>query len=80
MGVEGTRVVIVEDEALLALEMQDMLRDAGCIVSGVAARIEPALELADHAEFDAALLDLNLAGDRIDIVARRIAALEAATA
>lgn len=74
MGVQGLRVIVVEDEALLALEMEDILSDAGYVVVGTAARLGPALELAEQADFDTALLDMNLAGERIDPVARAIAA------
>jgi CheY-like chemotaxis protein len=74
MQVEGLRVIFVEDEALLALDMQDMLEDAGCVIAGTAARIDEALALANTANFDVALLDMNLGGERIDPVARLIAA------
>lgn len=72
MGVRGARLILVEDEALLALDMQDMLEDMGCLVVGTAGRLQDALILAET-EFDLALLDMNLGGARIDPVARRIA-------
>jgi CheY-like chemotaxis protein len=65
---EGLRVLVVEDEALLSLALQDMLTDLGCIVAGQAARLEAALALAGTVECDAAILDLNLAGKRVDPV------------
>jgi DNA-binding response OmpR family regulator len=74
MGVEGTRVIIVEDEALLSLDMEDQVTEAGCIIAGTAARIDQAMHLAGTADFDVALLDMNLAGERIDPVARLISA------
>lgn len=72
MGVKGARLIIVEDEVLLALDLQDMLEDMGCLVVGTAGRLEEALVLAEI-EFDLALLDMNLGGARIDPVAQRIA-------
>lgn len=72
MAVGGLRVLIVEDEALLALDLEDILVDAGCKVVAVAARLEQALEVCASAEFDLALLDMNLAGERIDPVARLV--------
>ena len=36
MGVRGARLILVEDEALLALDLQDMLEDMGCLVVGTA--------------------------------------------
>lgn len=73
MGARGLRVIIIEDEALLALDMQDRVEDLGCVVVGTAARLNTAIELAGAAKFDIALLDMNLAGERIDPVARLIA-------
>lgn len=72
MRTGGLRVLIVEDEALLALDLEDILVDAGCTVVAIASRLEQALDAAAGAEFDLALLDMNLAGERIDPVARRI--------
>lgn len=66
MTVNGTsevrRVLIVEDEPLLALDLQDMLAELGCLVIGTATRIERALTLAEGSEFELAILDINLAG------------------
>ncbi len=73
MGVRGARLILVEDEALLALDMQDMLEEMGCLVVGMAGRLDDALVLAET-DFDLALLDMNLGGARIDPVAQRIAA------
>ena len=70
---EGVRVIIVEDEPLLLMEMEDMLADAGYVVAGTATRTTAALELAAAADFDVALLDMNLGGERVDAVAQRIA-------
>lgn len=74
MRVEGLHVIVVEDEVLLALDMQDMLEEVGCVVVGTAARLDQALSLANDAHFDVALLDMNLGGQRIDPVARVVAA------
>ncbi|MDX2159551.1 MAG: response regulator [Hyphomicrobiaceae bacterium] len=70
MGVQGLRVILVEDEALLLLEMQDMLEDLGCVIVGTAGRLPEATALANTADFDVALLDMNIQGQRIDPVAR----------
>lgn len=68
------RVIVVEDEALLILEMQDMLEELGCVVVGTAARLAAATDLATSADYDVAVLDMNLLGSRIDPVARIVAA------
>ena len=59
---EVRRVLIVEDEPLLALDLQDMLAELGYLVVGTATRIEKALTLAERSEFELAILDINLAG------------------
>ena len=56
------RILIVEDEMLVAMNIEDMLLDLGHEVAGLASRLEPALSLAREAAFDLAVLDVNLAG------------------
>lgn len=68
------RVLIVEDEALVAMLIEDMLTDLGHEVAGVAARVEQAQILARESEIDLAMLDLNLSGQRTDSVAHVLAA------
>jgi CheY-like chemotaxis protein len=61
---ERLRVLIVEDEMLVAMNIEDMLLALGHEVAGLASRLAPALALAGEAEIDAAVLDVNLAGER----------------
>jgi len=68
-ALEGVRVLVVEDEFLVATLIEDMLKSAGCVVSGPIPRVADALDAVDHETYDAAVLDVNLAGDRIDPVA-----------
>ena len=58
------RVLIVEDEMLVAMNIEDMLLDLGHEVAGLAGRLAPALALAGEAELDLAMLDVNLAGEQ----------------
>lgn len=59
----GRRVLLVEDEAMIALLLEDMLGDLGCEVVGPAYALAPAMALAaGEAPIDAAILDINLAG------------------
>jgi CheY-like chemotaxis protein len=74
MALGGTRVLVVEDEPMLSLALQDMLADLGCVVAGTAARLAPALRLARELDFDVAVLDINLGGERVDPVAEAVAA------
>src|SRR3954463_5672526 len=57
------RILVVEDEMLVAMKIEDMLLDLGHEVAGLASRLSGALSLAREASFDAAMLDVNLAGD-----------------
>lgn len=61
----GVRILIVEDETMIAMLLEGMLLELGCVVAGVAVSVATALEmvggLAVHA--DCALLDVNLGGE-----------------
>ena len=63
MAERRLRILIVEDEMLVAMNIEDMLLDLGHEVAGLASRLEPALSLAQEANFDGAMLDVNLAGE-----------------
>ena len=65
----GRRILVVEDEALVAAMVADMLEDLGAEVVGPAGTLQGGLDLAQDAEIDAAVLDVNLRGERIDPVA-----------
>jgi CheY-like chemotaxis protein len=65
----GLRVLVVEDEAVVALMIEGMLQDLGCTIAASAARLADALEIAATAEIDLALLDVNLAGQPVFPVA-----------
>lgn len=58
----GRRILLVEDEAVIAMLLEDMLIALGCEVVGVAARLDEALCLIRSESFDAAVLDVNLGG------------------
>lgn len=57
----GKRVLIVEDELLIALDMEDALITAGHEVVGLAADMHQAMELAETYRPDLAIMDVNLA-------------------
>ena len=57
----GRRVLLVEDETLVAFLFQDVLEEQGCVVIGPAASLREALELVETDPApDAAVMDLNL--------------------
>jgi CheY-like chemotaxis protein len=58
----GRRILVVEDELLVALLLHDMLGDLGCLVEGPAASVDQALSLIEAQVVDAAVLDVNLGG------------------
>lgn len=68
-GLKGLRLLIVEDEALVAMMIQDVICDAGAEVVGPAANIDMAMAALCSQAVDGAILDVNLSGQRIDPVA-----------
>lgn len=70
----GLRVLIVEDEPIVAMMLEDMLGDLGCELAGTASTIDEGLRLAEAGGIDIALLDVNLNGLRSDPIAEALAA------
>ena len=60
MPLHGKRVLLVEDEPIIAMSVEDMLADLGCAVVGPALSVAAAEELALKESVDAALLDINM--------------------
>jgi DNA-binding response OmpR family regulator len=56
------RILLVEDEAMIALHMEDLVADLGHEVAATAMRLGEALEMARGCDVDFAILDVNLAG------------------
>src|SRR5215203_4528922 len=55
-------ILVVEDEAVIAMLVEDMVLNFGSEVVGPAAKMDEALRLASHAALDAAILDVNVGG------------------
>jgi CheY-like chemotaxis protein len=70
------RVLIVEDETLISLFLQGVLRDLGHTVSGIAPSLRTALAVAAGAPSDLAIVDVGLAGDGGDGVDTAAALLD----
>ena len=73
------RIMIVEDEALVALMVEDLLKDFGCEISGSFGAVDDALAyLRDAAApppaLDGAVLDVNIGGTMVFPVAERLRA------
>lgn len=71
----SARVLLVEDEALTALAMEQVLLDAGLTVLGPVGRVEDALAMLRETIPDVAVLDVNLFGQTVFPVADRLQAL-----
>ena len=70
----GLRVLLVEDENLVALLLEDMLAELGHTVVGPVARLDKALETAQREAFDVAILDVNINGEDSYPIAEALAA------
>ncbi|RZJ17727.1 MAG: response regulator [Brevundimonas sp.] len=69
-GIEGRRVLIVEDESLVAMLLETILEDMGCAPVGPASTVEEGVRLVQaEAELSCALLDVNVAGTTVFPVA-----------
>jgi PAS domain S-box-containing protein len=65
----GLRILVVEDEPLIAMDIEERLLAAGGEIIGPAANLESARRLIAETAPDAALLDANLAGEQVDDLA-----------
>ena len=65
ISVSGNRVMIVEDEALVAMVVTETLATLGCSVVGPFSRCSDALAAIEADEIDAAILDVNLHGEMV---------------
>ena len=72
MTFAGRRVLVVEDEFLVSLATIDFLESIGCEIVGPAAHLAAAVQLAQSESFDAAVLDINIAGEMIWPVAAEL--------
>ena len=72
----GLSILVVEDEAIIALMIEDMLSPLGCTSVLHASAVAPALVLLAEEKPDAALLDVNLGGEPAYAIAERLEALQ----
>ena len=69
----GRRVLIVEDESLVAMLLETILEDMGCVPVGPASTVDEGLQIATGGErIDAALLDVNVAGKQVFPIAQAL--------
>ncbi len=70
----GLRILVVEDEFLVAMELESMLQELGGEVIGPIGRLDEAVAIAREEALDAALLDVNVGGRLVTPVADALAA------
>jgi two-component SAPR family response regulator len=68
-GLKGRRVLIVEDEYLLAIDLAEQFGEIGVEVIGPAGTLDDAITLLNNEEIDGAVLDINLRGEKVYPVA-----------
>lgn len=61
----GLRVLLVEDQMIVAMAIENMLRGLGCVVVGPVGTLEAAVRLAREEALDAAILDVSLDGENV---------------
>src|SRR5690348_14177969 len=61
----GRRILVIEDSPVVGPFTADILEDLGCEVVGPAPNIAMARELIEGEEFDAALVDVHIRGERV---------------
>lgn len=71
-ALSGRRILIVEDESLVAMLLETILEDMGCSPVGPASNIDDGLALVQAESLDAALLDVNVAGRQVFPVAQAL--------
>ena len=74
MSSKSLQLLLVEDEALIAMMAEDLVEALGHSVCITAATLDEALGVCSNGAFDAALLDVNLNGDSSMAVATLLAA------
>ena len=75
VSLRNKRILVIEDEALVAMDVAEILSEQGCEIMGPAATIENARAAIALNNFDAALLDANLGGYPVDELAAALTRL-----
>jgi DNA-binding response OmpR family regulator len=68
----GVRVLVVEDDWLLAMDLEETLVEAGAVVVGVCQTLDAAMARANDDDFAVAVLDFSLGPDTASPLARRL--------
>lgn len=71
MNLAGLRILVLEDEPIIAMALEELLEDDGARPT-VVATLAQAFEAIDGAEFDSAILDINVHGEKSYAVGQRL--------
>jgi CheY-like chemotaxis protein len=69
---QDLRVLVVEDESLVAMLVEEYLTDFGCAPPCSVSRVGKALKTLKSTEIDAAVLDVNVAGESVAPIAEAL--------
>ena len=72
MSLQGKRILVIEDELLLALCVGQALEEQGCKVIGPATSVRQGLNLVEKTTVNGAILDINLNGELVYPVAKAL--------
>ncbi len=64
-GLANRRILVVEDDLAIAVLIEEVLQDSGCVVVGPVGRLDAALQLASDEALDAAILDVTIRGGKV---------------
>ena len=62
---KGKRILVVEDSPVVGPFTADLLDDLGCVVVGPAPNMAAARELVEEGDFEAAMMDVHIRGERV---------------
>ena len=72
----GPRILVVEDDAIIGVDLADQLTELGCDVVGVIASVREAIEAIDTIGCDIAVLDVNLGDETAAPIAAKLTLLQ----
>ena len=68
------RILVVEDDLAIAVLIEEMLQESGCVVVGPVGKLDAALQLASDEDLDAAILDITIRGGKVFPVVQHLQA------
>jgi DNA-binding NtrC family response regulator len=65
ISLAGMHVLVLEDDMLVAMLVEDTLQDHECVILGPVESLEEGLEIARNRKVDAAVMDVNIGGEKV---------------